>query len=550
MSSKDLLAENAWLRGPHFLTKTEEHWPAQPCRASCDECEEVPVLATTVEEETPTDKLIQQYSSWHRLKGAVAIYLRFFEFLKHKAQHKTQMERKGVTLSDRRNAGQVVIRYVQKTNFQKEVELKRGRDTKVLPKSSPLHRLDPQWDEDCEVLRVGGRLRRSELEHETKHPILLPKRSHVTELIIREIHERLGHSGRNHVLSSLREQYWVINSNSAVRSILFRCVKCRKIGRNTCKQKMADLPKERVNPSPPFTHTGVDYFGPFTVKEGRKCVKQYGVIFTCFASRAIHLEVASSLDTDSFINALRRFIARRGNVKSLKSDNGTNFVGAEKELKKCITEMNSDTIAQYLSKHEIEWSFNPPGASHMGGVWERQIRTVRKVLAGMNANIDNLDCESFRTLMCEIESIINSRPLTTLTDDPDDLTPLCPTMILTGKKELNILPPGNFQRQDIYSRKRWRRVQQLANVFWQRWKREYLVTLQTRNKETKVQRNAKVGDVVLLVDETMNRNAWHMGKITDVEIDSNGMVRCVNVKTATSSFRRPVSKIILLLEAE
>ena len=428
--------------------------------------------------------------------------------------------------------------------------MKRGREYKPIPRSSPIHNLDPLWDEDNQVLRVGGRLRRAEIDDKAKFPILLPRKSHVTEIIIRDLHHELGHAGRNHVLASLREKFWVIKSNSTVRGILSKCVICRKIQGNPYEQKMSDLPIERVTQTTPFLYTGVDYFGPFIVKERRKELKRYGVLFTCLASRAIHIEVANSLDTDSFINALRRFIARRGNIKSLKSDNGTNFVGAERELRQSVKEMDNDRIEAYLGKEQIQWSFNPPGASHMGGVWERQIRTVRKVLAGMCTITANLDDEAFKTLICEVEAIVNSRPLTTVNDDHTDLTPLTPSMILTGKKQLNVPPPGNFQQADLYSRKRWRRVQYLANMFWTRWERELLMTLQSRNKWTKVQRNAKIGDIVLMIDDMVHRSNWRIGRISDVETDSKGIVRSVKVATKNNELRRPVSKVVFLLESE
>ncbi|KAK3716446.1 hypothetical protein QZH41_007055 [Actinostola sp. cb2023] len=188
---------------------------------------------------------------------------------------------------------------------------------------------------------------------------------------------------------------------------------------------MADLPKERVTPAPPFTFTGVDYFGPYIIKTGRKEVKRYGALFTCLASRAVHIEIANSLETDSFIQALRRFIARRGPVRTIRSDNGTNFVGAQAELRQAIKEMDHGQIRDKLRKQEIDWIFNPPAASHMGGVWERQIQTTRKVLAGLLQEHGNrLDDESLRTLMCEVEAVINSRPLTFISNDIDDLEPL------------------------------------------------------------------------------------------------------------------------------
>ena len=168
-----------------------------------------------------------------------------------------------------------------------------------------------------------------------KHQILIPYNSNVAALLIDYFHTTLGHVGQLHVLSMLREKYWITNTNSLTRSILNRCYKCRKVHGELGKQKMADLPPDRVTPGmPPFSFVGVDYFGLFTVKRGRCSVKRYGVLFTCLVLRAIHIEVNShTLDTSSFINALRRFIARRGVVIEIRSDNATNFVGAEKELK-------------------------------------------------------------------------------------------------------------------------------------------------------------------------------------------------------------------------
>lgn len=177
------------------------------------------------------------------------------------------------------------------------------------------------------------------MPEESKHSAILAKDSKVSELILQEIHQNLGHSGRNHILSKLRLKYWVPSANTIIRRVLSKCLMCRRLHGATGQQKMADLQQNRVIPDePPFTRTGVDYFGPFAVKRGRATVKRYGVIFTCLAIRAVHVEVAASLDTDSFIHALRRFIARRGQVVELHSDNGTNFVGAERELKKAIQE--------------------------------------------------------------------------------------------------------------------------------------------------------------------------------------------------------------------
>ena len=199
-------------------------------------------------------------------------------------------------------------------------------------------------------------------------------------------------------------------------------------------------------------------------------MKRYGCLFTCLKIRAVHIEVVHSLDADSFINALQRFIARRGQVKMLISDNGTNFVGASKELQVAIEKWNTNRIDNFLRQNSIQWKFNPPSASHMGGVWERQIRSVRRILNVLMKE-QVVDDESLSTLFCTVKSIINNRPLTTVSDDHRDPEPLTPNHLLLMRRSPE-LPPGEFVKQDCYSRRRWRQVQYLADVFWRRWVRE------------------------------------------------------------------------------
>lgn len=289
-------------------------------------------------------------------------------------------------------------------------------------KTSSLYCLDPFVDGG--LPRVGGRLNHADIPEESKHPIVLPRKSHVTTLIIRHTHKQLGHAGRGHVLAKRREQYWVIKVNSAVRQLISSCVICRRIKSTPQDQKLADLPDDLLTPTPPFTYIGVDYFGPYITKEGHKERKRYGALFTCLVSRAVHIEVAHSLDTDSFLHALRRFIAHRGQVRKIRSDNGTNFVGARQEVHEAIKEMDQKEITEKLRQQNIDWKFNPPAASHMGGVWERQIRTARRILDTLlREHGSRLDGESLQTLMCEIESIINSRLLTVISSDVKDPYP-------------------------------------------------------------------------------------------------------------------------------
>jgi hypothetical protein len=248
-----------------------------------------------------------------------------------------------LTVDELKAAEKVILRCVQQKYFPEEIAVLQKQKSKqaCIKKSSPLSKLDPIFQDD--LLLVGGRLRHAPIPEYSKHPVILPKGIHVTNIIIQYYHVISGHICREYMLALLRRKYWIIQANSAVRSLLSRCVRCRKWKAPVLDQKMAGLPKDRLTPDhPPFTYVGVDYFGPFHVRCGRSLVKRYGVIFTCLVIRAIHIEISHSLDTGSFILASRRFLARRGQVKELRSDNGTKFTSGEKELREAISNWNQD----------------------------------------------------------------------------------------------------------------------------------------------------------------------------------------------------------------
>lgn len=483
-------------------------------------------------------------------KKAVVVFQRLCKLLKTRVKSRNaaanhEWVSAPFSLQEMNAAETCILKFTQKCYFKDDLKKLEGDNHK---KYTPLLNLDPFLQDG--LIRVGGRLAKSSLSEDEKHPVVLPKQSAVTTLVIRDVHERLAHSGRNHVLASVRGRFWVVAGNAAVRGVISKCVTCRRLRGQTSVQKMADLPETRTSTEAPFTYTGTDLFGPFLVKEGRKIHKRYGVIFTCFSSRAVHLEIVNSLETDTFINSLRRFLARRGPVHTIYCDNGTNFVGAERELRTAIKEMQGDRIQRYLLGEQIQWSFNPPAASHFGGVWERQIRTIRNVFSSVLRECDRLDDDVCRTLFCEVEAIVNSRPLTTVSSDPNDMSPLSPSQILTMKSQVLVPPPGEFQRHDVYMRKRWRRVQYLANLFWSRWKKEYLSSLQSRRKWKESKRNMRVGDVVLINDDCLPRNEWKMGRVTEVAEDAKGFVRSCTVRTQTSTLKRPIHKLVLLLSCD
>ncbi|XP_078329601.1 uncharacterized protein LOC144624109 [Crassostrea virginica] len=341
--------------------------------------------------------------------------------------------------------------------------------------------------------------------------MIIPKNSVLARMIAVDAHRSTGHLGKSSTLAVIREKFWIPGVSSLLKSLMSKCVICRRYQSFPLQQKMANLPPERLETDdPPFTRVGMDYFGPFELKRGRSVVKRYGVIFTCLNTRAVHLEVSYSLDTDSCIDAVRRFIARRGKPKFIRSDNGTNLVGAERELREAINKWNVSHIQTHLLQSGIDWTFNPPAASHFGGVWERLIRSVRKVLFSvLHEQTIHLDNEGLGTLFCEVEAILNGRPLTPASDDPSDLSVLTPNHLLLLRHG-ETCPPGTFLQTDNYVRRRWRQIQYLADVFWSRWMKQYLPLLQSRQKWLKRERNVKEGDLVLIV-ENGPRNSWNLG---------------------------------------
>ena len=390
----------------------------------------------------------------------------------------------------------------------------------------------------------------------------------MTELIIRHCHQQTAHQGRGMTVNQLRTNgFWVIGCSTAVSRMIRKCVTCNRLRGVTQSQKMSDLPKDRVEAAPPFSYTGMDCFGPWVIREGRKELKRYGLLFTCMASRAVHVETLNSLSTDAFINALRRFLSLRGPVRQLRSDRGTNFTGAEAEFRRCL-QTDHEKVKDFLMKEGcdfINFNFNFPSSSHMGGTWERQIRSIRQALDGlMHQAGHQLDDESLRTFMCEAAAIVNGRPLTIDNlYDSGHPEPITPNHLLTMKTKVLLPPPGRFVREDLYSRKRWRRVQHLVNEFWCRWRKEFLQNLQSRQKWVHPRRESQVGDIVIVKDENMPRNQWLMGRITDTFPSEDGLVRKVKLiiadaklngagkrTQALQTLERPVHKLVTLLAQE
>jgi len=323
-------------------------------------------------------------------------------------------------------------------------------------------------------------------------------------------------------------------------------------------QHMANLPPDRTETSPSFTNVGFNVFGPWQIsmrrlRGGAANTKCWGLIFICLSSRAIHIEVLETMDANSFICTLRQFFTIRGSVMKLRCDRGTNFVGGKSQA---LLEMDQTRVQKFAAKQGCEWIFNPPHALHFGGIWERQIGTVQRVLDGMLLGIGRaqLTHELLVTLMAEVTGIVNSRPISAVPSDIHEPQPPTPAMLLTMKTRPLAPHPGNFVPQELYARNWWRRAQYLADQFWVRWKREYLQNLQNRSKWQKHEHNLSVGDIVLVKEDNTTRNDWSLGRISELIRSTDSKMPRAKVTSCRAgnvqTYERPISSFVILLTRE
>ncbi|CAI5677208.1 unnamed protein product [Oreochromis niloticus] len=399
-------------------------------------------------------------------------------------------------------AEKLLLMKAQSESFPEEA--KALRSGKPLPANSRLNSLSPEYDKDTELIRVGGRLRRVEqLELDTIHPTILDPKHPLTKLIIQDFDETLLHPGPERVLAELRRRFWILRGREAVRRYQRDCRQCQAWRANPPIPKMADLPSARLRLyKPPFYSTGVDCFGPFTVKIGRQTEKRWGIVFKCMTTRCVHLDLLESLDTDSFLMSLRRFIARRGKPFELLCDNGTNFVGGARELHE-VFETMAPQLKERLAEQQIAFLSTPPPPQ----------------------------CSSLRWRLGERDIA-----------DPD---PITPNILLMGRYDAS-LPQVVYDPSNLIGGRRWRHSQVLVDHFWSRFIRHYLPILQERQKWQKDAECLKPDQVVLIVDPQLPRALWPVGKVTTTYPGADGSIRTAAVKVKDRTYIRPVARLASL----
>ncbi|XP_074029442.1 uncharacterized protein [Leptinotarsa decemlineata] len=528
---------------PQFLTSEEIKWPhAEEKIEDGTEVEKKENFVFVINKRCEEIINFSRFSNYLRLVRSVAWVIRFIHLMKKKIGLPTPQIFTELTVEEFEKAELEIIRQSQMSCFFEDIErLNRMKNPR---KQSRLRNLNLFIGQD-NILRLSGRLDEAQhLDINMRQPIVLNSRNWMTKLLIRHYH-KLNYQGREQIINHLRERFWIINVRSAVKACISSCSICKKKNARVETQQMGLIPDFRtVQQCRPFMITGIDYFGPMTVTIGRRKEKRYGVIFTGMSTRAIHLELASSLTTDSAIMSIRRFICRRGNPSEIHSDNGSNLCGAEKEMKQAIKELDSNRIQQFCCIRHIKWFKNPPAASHMGGMWERMIKSVKSALKVILTQQSPKE-EILHTLIVEIEYTVNSHPLTYVSSDHQDVEALTPNHFLIGKSN-EVNPLGISADTNSHLRKQWRVAQRYADLFWKRWIREYVPSLIKRSKWQFNSSDVAEGDIVIIADDSFPRNSWPRGKVTRIFPGPDGRVRVVEVTTATGVYRRPITKIILL----
>ena len=294
---------------------------------------------------------------------------------------------------------------------------------------------------------------------------------------------------------------------------------------------MAPLPQIRLQmTTKPFANCAVDFGGPCLSMQGRgrPRAKRYLCLFMCLQTHCCHLEMATSLETDAFLNAFMRMTARKGWPTKMLSDNGTNFVGAEKEIRELVSHLDHDQLQRMTSSRGVTWHWNPPQGPHLKGVFESMIKSAKRAIYAVLKDADIND-EELETTFIRVESVMNSRPLTTVSDDPNDEPVLTPNHFLIGRMGGDFVPES-VDSTTFSPCRRWRRVQELTRHVWGRWMKEYLPHIGSHQKWFFPTENLKVGDVVMVIDPNASRRDWKVGRIERMYPGRGQLVRVVDVR--------------------
>ncbi|GFT63869.1 integrase catalytic domain-containing protein [Trichonephila clavipes] len=552
LSVDTLISNNKWWTGPAFLRTDELPKTVSEC-PELNEVDYLPELKSKDSKEhtvltlnfnqTFFDHLLSRSNKFLTIVRVLSFLYRFLFNIRNPTNKKT-----GPLTSDEMKEAEIyLMKQVQLSSFYKEIRAMQNGDD-ICNKSKILN-LSPFLD-DKGIIRVGGRLKHSRLPYSSKHPILLPAKSKLTIIIVKYYHEKYFHLGPQHLLYQVRLKYWPIHGRNICRKVVHNCVICFKFNPKICSQKMGDLPKERITPGKVFNSTGIDLCGPFFIKNKyqRKGpeIKVYVCIFICLVTKAIHLEIISDLTSQALIAALKRFISRRGKCHKIFSDNGTNMIGANREIKALskLVRDREESLFAFFAEEGIEWSFIPPRSPNWGGLWEANIKSLKYHFKRVAGN-SKFSYEELLTLITQIEAILNSRPLTPLSSDVDDLEVLTPAHFLIGRPITAIVEPSLLQCESNRLNV-WQRIIKSVQTIWKRWSLSYLNSLQQRKKWIVNKENLKLGDMVLIREENLPPCKWLLGRVVKIYMGKDKKVRVVDIKTGKSIYKRSINRLSIL----
>lgn len=515
------LLKTKWWEGPHWLKENEEDWPATVVRTDEEEVSKekrkgIVAYSSFVCTELEDKWYSRKFSKYSQILRMIAWMYRFIDNSRT-ANRKFTGE---LSVSEIEAAEKKLWKIVQREAFKEE-------ESRLQLKT-----LQTFLDNDG-LVRLETKITRRNDDNNFLCPIVLPSKHEVVDRLIHERHLQFLHAGVQVVLIDIRQRFWIMRGRKTVRQVISKCVRCKRYSAKPIQTAPIPLPEDRVREAAVFEIVGVDLCGPLILRGG---VKSWVVLYTCAVYRALHLELVTSLSTKSFLLSLRRFIARRGRPHTIYSDNGTNFVGSENLFKS----IDWRAIQVEASVRRITWKFNPPSAAWWGGFWERLIQIIKNLLRRVLGK-SSLNYEEMMSMLCDCESTVNSRPLTYVSEDTDDLIPLTPAMFLQDIQMVGVPDLDLLDRVDLNKRITYQ--QTLREQLRKRFRSEYLSQLVLRQEKNTTYKRVKIGDIVLIECEDKRKIFWPMAKVIKLYPGKDTNVRVVRLKTSTKEMVRPVQKI-------
>lgn len=522
------ILSSRWWEGPEWLYEAWKKWPMHK-EWSCDENEvskelkktgikekSVCTLIAQEENSKKENKFFNRFSNFNKMIRVFAYVRRFYCNCREKGESRVK---DGLLFKEVQTSRTLLLKLIQAESFTDESDIR-------------VKHLNAYRDKD-DLIRLNSKIVLRDDVYTFKCPIVLPGKHRIVNLIIKEKHVSLNHAGIEILMNALREEYWIIGGRKAIRSVITKCVSCRRHDTRPFQTIDAPLPLDRVKDAAVFEVIGVDFTGPVYLKGGQK---SWICLFTCAVFRAVHFELVTSLSTAAFLMAIRRFIARRGRPSVIYSDNGTNFVG----LNNMFKHLDFEKLSRTLATERIQWKFNPPAAAWWGGFWER-LNGVLKRLLRRTLKRSCLDYEEMLTVLLDCEAVINSRPITFLSEAKQDILPITPSMFLQEIKEIGVLDLDKIENCDLSKRYLYR--QKIKEDLRRRFRTEYLGALIHRKSNVKNVNDIKVGDIVLIENENVKRLDWPLARVKELIAGKDNNVRVSRLSTAKGELIRPIQRL-------